>query len=343
MEKFQKKFSLALTFAVMTVLLLSYILPVSFATSVIQPAAPTRALGTNSLITNDPGAIALAPHGSSASPAKAKVVCTNPSGDGNSVVAVSAKAAYIVDYDNGNIYYCAKGSATEIYTGPGYLGWLGITSTTVFGSFSLVASNENLDDKNPAEIIICEDVTPKGASCTGPIAIGTTNNFCADELYGCAIYSVQVDGSGNLWFADAYNAQVNECTYASGWATCSTVFQGPGYESSPDPAGIALSGGNWYASDFSCTGQTIENGANYGTAIGDESNAITVTKSGHVLAVDDGACNNVSPSIHDLTDGKVMKTGLLAKTGSIDSLTTSGAKMMYSGEYEELVYSQKWT
>jgi hypothetical protein len=195
--------------------------------------------------------------------------------------------AYVEDWSTGNLVWCKSGVAKVIATPPtGFSagGYYGMGGALVCGgalckpSLDLVLTSWMIGG-----LYLCIRATPTGCDVVSA-GITLPASFCASMLYGfCNPDGTSLDPrSLNLYYADAVNGVVVECTLASVYQSCTVLENLYPYE----PVNTFLTGnGNLWVSDASPTGNVWENGA-FVFSVGDELEGITMSNANPRHALD---------------------------------------------------------
>jgi len=222
----------------------------------------------------------------------------------------------------------------EGYSANGYFGMGGVlvcTGAVCTPQLDLVLISFDVEG-----FYFCYGATPSGCGSISPF-IGLPGSFCASMFFEvCSPDGSALDNKLNLYYADAPNGVVVECTSVSDYTSC-TVLENL-YPQVPSGLFRDASGNLW-ASDsvVSCPspGYVWKNGVIQYT-VGDFLDGITLSTANlghalHVYVADDAHCSG-NAHIIDLTDGKSLPTpfvGTFYQSGLSTTLQFSGATLSY--------------
>lgn len=232
------------------------------------------------------------------------------------IYANGTKAAFVEDYDTGQIYYCTGGGTGVEYSltlvtsppagtpsGDKFWGMGGIVIDHVL---KLVLSAEG----TTPGFWLCEQTNSHTCMVYSRF-ITLPSSLCANMRTAvCSPYGITIDSKQNVYYADPNNGVVVECLLPSNYATCKVLYNFSPYK----PEGIFRdSSGNIWVSDASCTGNVWVNGAALKQE-NDSLTAITVTtaqnpsKQPRIFVADTGTCTDTRARILDLSDGSYFMT-----------------------------------
>jgi hypothetical protein len=172
----------------------------------------------------------LAVSNSAAAPASIRVLCGTSSLPGlkNPTGIYAGKDGAFVEDQAGEILWCSGATSKPVVvvhvprgaSDQDYFGMAGITTSS--GATTLILSDSGEGNIN-AGFYMCIGATSSGCGNeTGYIALPL--GFCSRwSLTGCRPYGLALDKSLNVYYADPTNGVVVECTFASGYQTCSVL------------------------------------------------------------------------------------------------------------------------
>jgi hypothetical protein len=241
-----------------------------------------------------------------------KQICSIPSGDiASGIYAAGKGAAYVEDWDYGNLYYCKGGTATLVASAP-----------TGFSSYGYYAMS-GVKTSTGLDILLISWELKAGWVCVGASASGCSGGqlpfslpatFCASEVTGsCTPDGVVATKSLGFTYVDVNNEQLVTCKpLASSCKVDAASSAFSGYL----PVGLTKYKGVYYVSDQSCTGNMwagTKSSMALSASMGDELEGIAVShhnvgKNPELYVADTGFCTSTPASIVDVTDGGSVPT-----------------------------------
>jgi len=184
---------------------------------------------------------------------------------------------------------------------------------------------------------LCYNATTSGCGSKSAF-ISLPSSFCSSQpTHGCSASGTALDKSLNLFYVDAINADLVECTASSGYQSCKVLPASSAF-SGFEPSGLFLRGSTFFVSDRSCSGK-VWNGTSSSLSViatvGDQLISIAVSsknpsKALHVYVGDAGACKGVAAHVVDATDGKPLPTPFTSSM-AIEGLDSSLQFTAYTG------------
>ncbi|MDA4130710.1 MAG: hypothetical protein OK457_08055 [Thaumarchaeota archaeon] len=236
--------------------------------------------------------------------------------------------AFVEGYDTGNIYFCSGGTSKKIATPP-----LGGSSPGYFGMGAIKTSSNGLVLVLVSGFLqglwLCKHATTSGWGSKSAF-IKLPAAFCSSQPQTfCDPLGTALDKSLNLYYVDALNGELVECTASSGYQSC-TVLPGSSALAGHTPYGLFILGSEFYVVDGSCAGYIwagTSSSLGIIASLGDLLDGITVSNknpshSPHIYVAVSGSCTSTAAHILDFNDMKSLPTPLTS-SGDLRGLDTS--------------------